>query len=111
MKLKTIYTALFVCALATPTLAQIYEVSPAMCNNGSDSTIEIKNGTLNLGEGTFVRKGKKKDIGKGWFEARYSYSSEGEELPDVMLRLKITPQKVWLVDVTNNASYTATLCP
>ena len=100
-------------ALLLPKLAmaQAYDPSLAACGSWSDSRIEIGNGVLKLGESTFTRKGEKKDMGDGWFEARYAHMAEGEAQPDATLRLKITPQKVWLVDANNGASVTASRCP
>jgi hypothetical protein len=81
-----------------------------MCNGGSDSTIEIGNGELRLGESTYTRSGAKKDLGDGWFEARYAQMAEGEDMGQTTLRMKITPQQVVLVDVANGITHTATLC-
>lgn len=105
--------ALAVCALGPQmSLAQGYGSSPAACSvgRGGEGYVEIGDGRISITETEYVRTSPKRDLGDGWFEAHYAVEVEGEAQGDEILRLKVTPGRVFVKFAATGQQFSAASC-
>ena len=90
--------------------AEEYGMTPIACSAPPDGHIEVKAGQLFIGESVYIRDGAKEALGDGWFEATYGVEAEGEIQESVVLKVKITPEKIWIRNLTDGDEYSADAC-
>lgn len=87
----TLMSAAVLFCLATATSAELYAVYPENCaiGVGGEGNIEVGNGEFFLGESAFTRVSERADAGNGFFAAVYAQMSEGENIGETELRMRV----------------------
>ena len=78
------------------------------CSSPPEGIVHLGNGHFSITETGYDRIAPKKEMGDGWFEARYSVNAEGEEMGEETVQMKISGNTVRIR--TKDRDYVAHKC-